>query len=326
MTTRTNSLLLKLSAAIGLLAGVGVFAAGVIYARPGASATQPELTETQRAMQSANRALQAQNWPEAVKGFERVLELDPDNEIATFRLAYSVHVSGAYERAIPLHQAAAKFRRQRPVALYNLGCAYAMLGRADEAFEALSASVEAGFTGGGSPLGLASAYNDPDLASIRDDPRFDRIFGDSGGDDADLLHFWVGDWDCYSVSSKRKAGTNTLSLRNGGSVILEHWEAGDGTSGESWNWYSPDAGVWKQVWVSSSGSVTEFTGRRQGKGIIFEGVSSDNPDALQRMHVRPIGKGRVRQTGEATTDGGENWAPLYDLIYVPRGQDFDGEI
>lgn len=326
MNTSTNSLLLKLSAAVGLLAGVGVFTAGVMYSGPGSAASQPELSEIQLAMQTANRAMQAQNWPEAIKGFERVLELDPNNAVAKFRLAYSVHASGDIERAIPLHEAAAKNPQARPVALYNLGCAHALQGNTDKAFDALKRAIEAGFNGGGSPQGLASAYADSDLASIRSDARFVELFGHAPGSDAKLMNFWVGEWDCYSAANKNKAGTNTLAFRNEGSVILEHWEASDGTSGESWNWYNPAEGVWKQVWVDSPGSVTEFVGTRQGNGIMFEGNGSNSPGAIQRMHVRPIGKGRVRQTGTSSSDGGQTWTPRYDLIYVPRGEDFDGEI
>ncbi len=332
MNSNPHTLLLKLSAVVGLTAGAGVLAAGVMQERPaGGAVVQPEVSPVQQAMQGATQAMQAQDWPKAIKGFERVLELDPNNSMASFRLAYCVHASGDMERAIPLHEAAAKFPQARPVALYNLGCAHAVLGHTDKAFEALKTAIEAGFNGAGSPEGLAGAYSDPDLASIRDDARFAKLFGTAPGakdkvSDAKLAHFWVGKWDCYSATTKAKAGTNELTLRNKGSVILEHWEASGGTSGESWNWFNPAEGVWKQVWLDASGSVTEFVGTRQGDGIMYEGTTSDAPGVIQRMHVRPIENGRVRQTGTSSKDEGKTWTPAYDLIYVPRGQAFDGEI
>jgi tetratricopeptide (TPR) repeat protein len=52
---------------------------------------------------------------------------------------------------------------------YNLGCSYALTGRADEAFEALTKAVELGY----------SDYDwmktDPDLNKLHDDPRFESL-------------------------------------------------------------------------------------------------------------------------------------------------------
>ena len=330
MNSNTNSVLLKLSAAIGLLAGIGVFASGVMQAPVGSSASQPELTETQQAMQKANQAMQAQDWSAAIAGFEGVLKRDPNSAVAKFRLAYCVHASGDMDRAIPLHEAAAEHPQQRPVALYNLGCAHALKGNTDKAFEALTGSVDAGFNGGAG--GLVSAHADTDLVSLRDDPRFAELFGPAPVDDKTLLRFWLGEWDCYSASSGSKSGTNTFTLRNGDRVILEEWVASDNSFGSSWNWFDTNTGKWMQAWVDGGGGSTLFAGKRQGSGILFEGKNAP-PKAqgdskksayptLHRMFVRPIDGGRVQQTGTASTDNGKTWQPRYDLIYVPKGQPF----
>ncbi|MFI4898586.1 MAG: tetratricopeptide repeat protein [Phycisphaerales bacterium JB059] len=323
MHCNSHALLLKLSAVIGLLAGIGVFAAGVLQSPEPAGVTQPETSEAQQAMARGARAMQIRDWASAIEAFERARELEPSNAAAAFNLAYSVHATGDMERAIPLHEDAARFESVRGVALYNLGCAHARLGNTDEAFGALGRAVEAGFKGNGG--NFASVYEDPDLASVRADERFEALFGKAPVDDRMLLRFWVGAWDCYSATSRKLVGTNELTVRNSGHAILEHWEASGGTSGESWNWYDPASGTWNQVWVDQAGGVITFTGRRQGDGILFEGVSSDEPGATQRMHVRPIAGGRVQQTGTTSTDGGKTWTLRYDLIYVPRGQALDGE-
>jgi hypothetical protein len=52
--------------------------------------------------------------------------------------------------------------------VYNLACAEACAGRPDDAFEHLTRALEL------RPAFLETAQNDPDLASIRDDPRFPR--------------------------------------------------------------------------------------------------------------------------------------------------------
>jgi tetratricopeptide (TPR) repeat protein len=50
--------------------------------------------------------------------------------------------------------------------MYNLGCAYALTGHPDKAFEALALSQKAGFAVG------ENAPGDADLKSLREDPRF----------------------------------------------------------------------------------------------------------------------------------------------------------
>ena len=52
--------------------------------------------------------------------------------------------------------------------VYNLACAEACAGRTDDAFAHLARALEL------RPAFLETAQNDPDLASIRDDPRFPR--------------------------------------------------------------------------------------------------------------------------------------------------------
>lgn len=115
------------------------------------------------------RASQLQNegrWLDAAATFDYAAQRDPENAMAWFGIAYSLHMGGAYEAAIPAHQKAATFDRVRGTSLYNLGCAYALLGRADDAIDALHAARDAGFDVAG------SAGSDSDLDSLHDDPRF----------------------------------------------------------------------------------------------------------------------------------------------------------
>jgi hypothetical protein len=55
-----------------------------------------------------------------------------------------------------------------PGTVYNLACAEACAGRTEDAFEHLARALEL------RPAFLETAQHDPDLASIRDDPRFPR--------------------------------------------------------------------------------------------------------------------------------------------------------
>ena len=86
-----------------------------------------------------------------------------------FQKAYNTHISGDITGAIPLHKEAAKFESQRMLATYNLGCAYALKDRVDEAFEALNKAIDFGMED------IEQFETDSDLDSIRDDSRYEKL-------------------------------------------------------------------------------------------------------------------------------------------------------
>ena len=57
----------------------------------------------------------------------------------------------------------------RAIPWYNLACSYAVLGMTDPAFAALQRALELGYRH------LAHLRRDPDLKSLRHDPRFLRL-------------------------------------------------------------------------------------------------------------------------------------------------------
>jgi Skp family chaperone for outer membrane proteins len=92
--------------------------------------------------------------------------------------AMRLYESGEYEKAIAdLAEAmkgldtmtTAEARRYRAEALYHTGCAHAILGRADSAFQSLDKAVRAGYRN------LDKIENDAELDPLRDDPRFERL-------------------------------------------------------------------------------------------------------------------------------------------------------
>ena len=125
---------------------------------------------------NAQRHQQAGEWDAAVAEYVALTQQQPDNPAVWFGLAICLHMSGDYEKAIEAHRKAATFEPTKAISLYNLACAYALIGRTDKAMEALKASREAGFDR------LASLMrSDSDLDSLRDDLRFAKLLADVDG-------------------------------------------------------------------------------------------------------------------------------------------------
>jgi tetratricopeptide (TPR) repeat protein len=79
--------------------------------------------------------------------------------------------SGEHEKAKEvLTRALGKYEDNSGI-LYNLACAEALMGNADEAIEHLKAALE------GHPAYAESAREDPDFELIRSDPRFGELVG-----------------------------------------------------------------------------------------------------------------------------------------------------
>lgn len=107
--------------------------------------------------------------PAAVAELERAVELAPGNGWAWHDLALAymadkqpAKAAASFERVLP-------FAPQSPALLYNTACAYALSGDPGKAFELLDRAVTAGYKD--KPGMLA----DPDLGTLRADPRFAEI-------------------------------------------------------------------------------------------------------------------------------------------------------
>lgn len=92
----------------------------------------------------------------------------PDGDPAYKYRAFSHLKSGRYEEAQRLFKAALEIEPGDQVVLYNLACAEALEGRSDAAIAHLTDAVSE------NKRLHKHALKDPELASIRDDPRFPR--------------------------------------------------------------------------------------------------------------------------------------------------------
>ncbi len=99
----------------------------------------------------------------------KVLDRDPFYTDALRVHANNLAAKGQYNRALALDRRLVRLQAERPIPWYNLACSYAMLGMAEPALSALQRALELGYSH------LKHLTRDPDLKSLRNDPRFLRL-------------------------------------------------------------------------------------------------------------------------------------------------------
>ena len=99
----------------------------------------------------------------------RVLERDPLYADALKVHADNLAAKGYYNRALQADLQLVRIRPDRPIPWYNLACSYALLGMVDRAFESLERALRLGYGH------IHHLRRDPDLKSLRRDPRFARL-------------------------------------------------------------------------------------------------------------------------------------------------------
>ena len=101
--------------------------------------------------------------------FGKILERDPFHTEVLGVHAGNLAAKGQYNRALSLDRRLVRLQPERAIPWYNLACSYAVLGLTEPAFSALERALELGYHH------LNHAKRDPDLKSLRDDPRFARL-------------------------------------------------------------------------------------------------------------------------------------------------------
>ena len=100
---------------------------------------------------------------------ERHLEVHPGDARALYFGANALTQVGERERALQWAQRALELEPEEQQVLYNVACVYALLGEPDLAIDCLEKSVTRGF-------GMCEwMLHDPDLATLRDHPRFQAL-------------------------------------------------------------------------------------------------------------------------------------------------------
>ncbi len=137
---------------------------GSSYDRTGDSASERPSSEItrRRSRQQAQRDFE-------IDFLERVLERDPCFVDALRVQGNNLASRGEYARTLLLDRRLVHLVPGDAIAWYNLSCTYAVLGMTDPAFSALQRVLELGYRF------VARLRQDPDLKTLRRDPRFLRL-------------------------------------------------------------------------------------------------------------------------------------------------------
>ena len=113
----------------------------------------------------------AEDWQRLLADFEvgvsrAVLSGHPDHVLALQMLGAALTRRGQHDEALVVDRRSVRLLPGDPVAHYNLACSLSNLGRVDDAFRSLERAFDLGYRD------FRFLREDPDLESVRRDPRF----------------------------------------------------------------------------------------------------------------------------------------------------------
>ncbi len=277
------------------------------------------------ALQEADEHFQAERWAEAATVYERVLEADSTTAMAWYRLGRVRHAQERDRDALRLFEAAARHGFPPVYVGFARVRSLVALGETGLALDQLEGLADDGFGSAGAITG------DPGLSALLDHPRMASILARVERNAAPCEHepafreldFWVGEWVVVEPRSGRKLGDNRVERHVAGCMLLENWTAAGGGTGKSMNIYDRSRDTWRQLWISSTGNVLDYSeGELRDSAMHFRGASLDErgDTILQRLVFEAVAPDTVRQVFTQSTDGGANWQTTFVGLYVRTEQ------
>ncbi|HEV2911884.1 MAG TPA: tetratricopeptide repeat protein [Pyrinomonadaceae bacterium] len=272
------------------------------------------------ASQEADALFKSQKWADVARAYEGITKVESTNGRAWYRLGVALHNLGRYAQAVEAYQKAMAINKNNLLAMYNLACSYARMNDKDKAFEWLNKAYTAGYPQ------FEALKTDPDLASLRDDPRFPQLVASAEkltmpcmfSTEARQFDFWVGEWDVQL--NGQQVGTSSVQRILNGCVVFENWASGLGGTGKSFNFYDSSTSRWQQTYVDSTGTVLNFYGEYRDNALRYtaETHAKDGSKTLHKLTFFNLGPQRVRQLWEQSTDDGKTWNTVWDGIYIRK--------
>jgi tetratricopeptide (TPR) repeat protein len=270
----------------------------------------------------ARKLLDGGQWKPAAAAYARIVDADPKNADAWFRLGIAQRGLERYAEATASIQRALANGFNPTQGYAALGFTRALAGDPTGAFEALDRAVEEGLPG-------QVLDTHPAAAPLRPDPRFaalrkkaeERSHPCATGARYRAFDFWVGDWDVFAAD--KQVGHNRIERILGGCALQENWTDLYGDTGRSLNYYDPASGKWKQNWVDENGGLVWYEGEVRDGEMLFHGenIAADGRKLLARVRLGPLTDGTVHHVIEHSKDGGKTWAVAFDAVYRPAKKD-----
>ncbi|MDA7977890.1 MAG: tetratricopeptide repeat protein [Pirellulales bacterium] len=303
---------------------VGAFAGGLMSPAENAPPREHTLKDKiRRADWLFTRANSLKNaeqaWGQTADAYQEIVEECPDNATVWFRLGYSLHSARRLDEAIEAHKVASTFKQSRPLALYNIACAYALQQDVENALSYLEQAVDAGLRC------QHPIENDTDLEILLGNKRFEDLA--LAARPANQLpsrkqmDFWLGEWAVYCQETDQQIGTTSITKAENGFLILEKWRGANHSTGRSFNRYDPVSEKWIHHWFDGTGAEARYEGTwsdEDGK-MRFQGthVTADGQARKMRMILTPRPDRSIHQLIETFVEGGK-WVLYFEANHLPK--------
>lgn len=288
-----------------------------LLALAGAQAAPPAAPSSEE----ADAHLAAGRFAEAAVAYESVVAATPGDGRGWFRLGFSRHALGHYREAIAAFARAEPLYSLPQAVAYRIARAHARLAETDQAFTWLERAVARGFNQ------VDQLRADPDLESLRADPRFAAILVAAAREASPCsldpvyraADFMLGEWQVMYQGIA--IGHAKITQQAGGCAIVEEYTQPDvpGSDARVMTFFEPHLRRWRQVYVDGAGAVNELTGEATAGGLELGGEHHPRKGEPQRLRLtlEALAGGGFRQLSVQSRDGGKTWNPLYDIRYLP---------
>lgn len=145
----------------------------------------------------AGELLRAKKYAESIAEYEAYLKANRFDGSAWSNYAYAQHMGGDLEGSIKSGQRAIELGFRPETESYNIACAFALLGKTDNAIEWLTKALENKYAD------QETLEGDDDLNSLRSDPRFIALTGLKPPEQSDPTKRWAWDFDFLARRMKQ---------------------------------------------------------------------------------------------------------------------------
>jgi hypothetical protein len=261
--------------------------------------------------------LAAQQPPSLAELRARV-EAQPDSGADWYALGRALQDAQQYPAALRAYERARELRFQPGSAALRSAQILATTGDTEGALRLLEQTAAV------APAVLSLLPQIGGIPQLEGEPRLQKLLADAEAArhpcktrrESRQLDFWLGEW-AVSNPQGQVIGSNVIAVDLAGCVIRESWTDTYGSRGTSVNFYDPATARWHQIWTSENGTVTHYEGRWSDGAMRFLANGFGDADGTathRRMTFTPNPDGSVRQLIEQSEDGIQ-WTVGFDGLY-----------